>query len=126
MTQGVTDISADVYSMHMIAFWLCVAIGVVVFSVMFYSIFAHRKSKGVQPRTFLEQLVATNPELAKNKIIQKLLGEQDVPTQKGRDAKRDVLKPKAMNTVKQGIKQAAKKQRRKMDKDAVDEQVDKR
>mgnify|MGYP001175934441 CR=1 FL=1 len=80
------------------------------------------KSKGVQPRTFLEQLVATNPELAKNKIIQKLLGEQDVPTQKGRDAKRDVLKPKAMNTVKQGIKQAAKKQRRRMDKDAVDEQ----
>ena len=47
--------------------------------------------------------------------------EQDVPTQKGRDAKRDVLTPKAMNTVKQGIKQAAKKQRRKMDKDAVDE-----
>ena len=79
------------------------------------------KSKGVQPRTFLEQLVATNPELAKNKIIQKLLGEQDVPTQKGRDAKRDVLTPKAMNTVKQGIKQAAKKQRRRMDKDAVDE-----
>jgi hypothetical protein len=79
------------------------------------------KSKGLQPRTFLEQLVAAKPELANNKIIQKLLGEQDVPTQKGRDAKRDVLTPKAMNKVKQGIKQAAKKQRRKMDKDAVDE-----
>ena len=48
--------------------------------------------------------------------------EMDVPTQKGRDAKRDVLTPKSMNKVKQGIKQAAKKQRRKMDKDAVDEQ----
>jgi hypothetical protein len=47
--------------------------------------------------------------------------EMDVPTQKGRDAKRDVLTPKAMNKVKQGIKQAAKKQRRRMDKDAVDE-----
>ena len=47
--------------------------------------------------------------------------EQDVPTQKGRDAKRDVLTPKAMHKVKQGIKQAAKKQRRRMDKDAVDE-----
>ena len=58
MTQGVTDISADVYSMHMIAFWLCVAIGVVVFSVMFYSIFAHRKSKGVQPATFHESTTA--------------------------------------------------------------------
>jgi hypothetical protein len=50
-----------------------------------------------------------------------LLGEQDVPTQKGRDAKRDVLTPKAMHKVKQGIKQAAKKQRRRMDKDSVDE-----
>ena len=79
------------------------------------------KSKGVQPRTFLEQLVASKPELAKNKIIQKLLGEQDVPTKKGRDAKRDVLTPKSMNKVKQGIKQAAKKQRRRMDKDSVDE-----
>ncbi len=39
--------------------------------------------------------------------------EQDVPTQKGRDAKRDVLTPKAMHKVKQGIKQAAKKQRRR-------------
>ena len=58
MTQGVTDISAEVYSMHMIAFWLCVAIGVVVFSVMFYSIFAHRKSKGVQPATFHESTTA--------------------------------------------------------------------
>jgi len=47
--------------------------------------------------------------------------EQDVPTQKGRDAKRDVLTPKSMNKVKQGIKQAAKKQRRRMDKDAVEE-----
>jgi len=47
--------------------------------------------------------------------------EMDVPTQKGRDAKRDVLTPKSMNKVKQGIKQAAKKQRRRMDKDAVEE-----
>ena len=47
--------------------------------------------------------------------------EMDVPTQKGRDAKRDELTPKSMNKVKQGIKQAAKKQRRRMDKDAVEE-----
>ncbi|OUV62963.1 MAG: cytochrome c oxidase subunit II [Gammaproteobacteria bacterium TMED119] len=58
LTQGVTDISADVYGLHMIAFWLCVAIGVVVFGVMFYSIFAHRKSKGVQPATFHESTTA--------------------------------------------------------------------
>ena len=54
MPKGVTDISHKVYDMHMIALWLCVVIGVVVFAVMFYSIFAHRKSKGVQPATFHE------------------------------------------------------------------------
>lgn len=54
MPQGVTDISQRVYDMHMIALWLCVVIAIVVFVVMFYSIFAHRKSKGVQPATFHE------------------------------------------------------------------------
>ena len=54
MPVGVTDISKDVYDMHMIAFWLCVWIGVFVFAVMFYSMFAHRKSRGVQPATFHE------------------------------------------------------------------------
>ena len=54
MTPGVTDISAEVYGMHMIAFWLCVVIAVVVFGAMFYSIFAHRKSRGVTPATFHE------------------------------------------------------------------------
>ena len=79
------------------------------------------KSKGVQPRTFLEQLVKQKPEFAHNKIIQKLIGEQDVPTQKGRDAKPEVLTKRAMNVVKKGIKQAANKQRRRMDKDSVSE-----
>lgn len=54
MTQGVTDISKDTYDLHMIAFWLCVWIGVCVFGVMFYSIFAHRKSRGHTPATFHE------------------------------------------------------------------------
>lgn len=54
MPVGVTDISADVYSMHMLAFWLCVAIAVVVFGAMFYSMFAHRKSRGVTSATFHE------------------------------------------------------------------------
>ncbi len=54
MPVGVTDISKDVYDMHMIAFWLCVVIGVGVFGVMFYSMFAHRKSRGVTPATFHE------------------------------------------------------------------------
>jgi len=28
MTQGVTDISRKIYSLHMLIFWVCVAIGV--------------------------------------------------------------------------------------------------
>ena len=75
------------------------------------------RSNGMQPRSFLEQLCKKNESFAKSKLVKALLGEQDVPTQKGRDAKRNVLTPKAMHKVKQGIKQAAKKQRRRMDKD---------
>ena len=79
------------------------------------------RSNGMQPRSFLEQLCKKNESFAKSKLVKALLGEQDVPTQKGRDAKRNVLTPKAMHKVKQGIKQAANKQRRKMSKDAVNE-----
>ena len=45
----------------MIVFWVCVAIGIVVFGIMFYSMFAHRKSTGRQPDTFHE---STKVELA--------------------------------------------------------------
>ena len=54
MPVGVTDISKDVYDMHMIALWLCVVIAVLVFGAMIYSMFAHRKSRGVTPASFHE------------------------------------------------------------------------
>lgn len=54
MTQGVTAVSRDVYNLHMLIFWICVAIGVVVFGVMFWSIYHHRKSRGVVPAQFHE------------------------------------------------------------------------
>lgn len=54
MTPGVTAISREIYSLHMIIFWICVVIGVVVFGVMFWSVFAHRKSKGAKPAQFHE------------------------------------------------------------------------
>jgi cytochrome c oxidase subunit 2 len=41
----------------MTIFWICVAIGVVVFGVMFYSIFKHRKSKGAVASQFHESTV---------------------------------------------------------------------
>ena len=45
---------ADLRSARRIIFWICVVIFVVVFGVMFYSIFAHRKSKGHQAAQFHE------------------------------------------------------------------------
>ncbi|MGH8269755.1 MAG: cytochrome c oxidase subunit II transmembrane domain-containing protein, partial [Steroidobacteraceae bacterium] len=43
---GVTSISRDIYSIHMMAFWVCVAIGIIVFGVMIWSIVFHRRSRG--------------------------------------------------------------------------------
>lgn len=52
LTQGVSPISHDVYELHMTILWICVAIGVVVFGAMFYSIYHHRKSKGAVAHDF--------------------------------------------------------------------------
>lgn len=52
LTQGVSQISHDVYELHMLIFWICVAIGALVFGAMFYSIIHHRKSKGAKPAEF--------------------------------------------------------------------------
>jgi len=54
MRQGVTDISENVYQLHMTIFIVCCVIAVVVFSVMFWSIIRHRKSKGAIPAQFHE------------------------------------------------------------------------
>lgn len=54
MPRGVTAVSHEVYDLHMLIFWICVAIGVVVFGVMFWSIFHHRKSRGAVPAQFHE------------------------------------------------------------------------
>ena len=52
MPVGVTELSAETYDLHMMVFWWCVAIGIVVFGVMIISLFKHRKSQGVKPATF--------------------------------------------------------------------------
>ncbi len=54
MPQGVTEISEKVYGLHMLIFWICVVIGIVVFGVMFVSIVQHRKSKGHEAAQFHE------------------------------------------------------------------------
>ena len=52
MTRGITDISNEVFELHMLIFWICVAIGVLVFGVMFYSMYAHTREKNPVPATF--------------------------------------------------------------------------
>ena len=54
MPKGVTETSLDIYGLHMDIFWICVAIGVVVFGVMFYSMIVHRKSNGAEASNFHE------------------------------------------------------------------------
>ena len=52
--KGVTPISQTIYTLHMTAIWVCVAIGIVVFGIMIYSLIFHRKSKGAIAADFHE------------------------------------------------------------------------
>ncbi|AZZ96806.1 cytochrome c oxidase subunit II [Pseudoalteromonas sp. R3] len=54
MRTGVTDISNQVYQLHMTIFWICCVIGLIVFSVMFWALIHHRRSKGAEPAQFHE------------------------------------------------------------------------
>ena len=44
MPVGVTDISKEVFDLHMAIFFVTVAIGVIVFGFMFYSMWRYRRS----------------------------------------------------------------------------------
>jgi cytochrome c oxidase subunit 2 len=46
MTRGVTELSTVIYDLHMEILWVCVAIAVLVFGAMIYSIVRFRKSQG--------------------------------------------------------------------------------
>lgn len=52
MPRGVTVQSEVNYTLHMTLLWICVVIGVLVFSAMFASIILHRKSSGQAPAKF--------------------------------------------------------------------------
>tara|TARA_R110002072_G_scaffold21902_6_gene77222 strand:+ start:14888 stop:16024 length:1137 start_codon:yes stop_codon:yes gene_type:complete len=52
LTEGVTPTSQRVYDLHMDIFYIVTAIGIGVFSVMTWSIFHHRKSKGAVAAQF--------------------------------------------------------------------------
>lgn len=52
MRIGVTPISHEIYTLHMLIFYVCVVIGIIVFGVLIYSLIEHRKSKGAKPADF--------------------------------------------------------------------------
>lgn len=54
MPRGVTPLSYEVYDLHMLILWICVAIGILVFGIMLYSILKHRKSQGAVAAQFHE------------------------------------------------------------------------
>ena len=58
MPEGVTDLSAETYRLHMMVFWWCVAIGVVTFGAMIYTLIYHRKSRGVEAAQFSHSMKA--------------------------------------------------------------------
>ncbi|MBL6734675.1 MAG: cytochrome c oxidase subunit II [Shewanellaceae bacterium] len=58
LPKGVTQISHDVYALHMTIFFICCLIGCLVFGVMFYSMYKHRKSRGAIPSQFHENVKA--------------------------------------------------------------------
>jgi cytochrome c oxidase subunit 2 len=46
LPMGVTDLSHEIYDLHMLVFWICVGIAIVVFGAMIYSLLKFRRSQG--------------------------------------------------------------------------------
>ena len=57
LREGVTDMSRRIQGLHHLSLWVCVVVGVIVFGVMFYSIFAHRRSRHPRPADFHESAI---------------------------------------------------------------------
>ncbi len=56
MTEGVTSVSKEVFGLHMLIFYICCIIGVLVFGAMFISMYLHRKSRGAKASHFHESI----------------------------------------------------------------------
>src|SRR5699024_4308174 len=57
LTKGVTPTSHAIYGIHMYVFWICVGIAVLVYGIMAWSIYYHRKSRGAKASQFHENTV---------------------------------------------------------------------
>ncbi|BDX04553.1 hypothetical protein MACH26_00740 [Planctobacterium marinum] len=87
---GVTEISQQVYELHMIIFWICVVIGVLVFGAMLWATIFHRKSRGVKPATFHESVKV---EIAWTVVPFLILIGMAIPATKTLIAMEDVSSP---------------------------------
>jgi cytochrome c oxidase subunit 2 len=85
-----TAVAREVYDLHMVILWICVAIFVGVFAVMLYSIVKHRKSVGHQAVHFHEN---TSVEIAWTVIPFVILVAMAVPATKALLAMRDTSAP---------------------------------
>ena len=81
MTQGVSILSKEIYGLHMTIFYWCVAIGIVVFGVMIYSLIRFRKSQGAQADTTLVH--STKVEIIWTVIPIMILVAMAIPTARG-------------------------------------------
>ena len=61
MAPGATEVSHEIFDLHMTIFWICVVIGIVVFGAMFWSMILHRRSTGQVAAKFHE---STRVEIA--------------------------------------------------------------
>ena len=56
MAEGVTTLGEGIYNLHMLIFYICCVIGVIVFGAMFISMYFHRKSRGAVASKFHESV----------------------------------------------------------------------
>ena len=74
-----TEIASQIYNLHMLILYVCIGIFVIVFSVMFYSIYKHRKSVGHKAVQFHEHHLL---EVVWTLIPALILGAMAVPATK--------------------------------------------
>jgi cytochrome c oxidase subunit 2 len=57
MRPGVTEMSVRVQQIHLMGLWVCIVVGIVVFGAMFYSMFAHHRSRNPTPASFSDSVL---------------------------------------------------------------------
>ncbi len=57
MRPGVTEMSQRVHQIHQMGLWVCIIVGIFVFGAMFYTMFAHRRSRHPTPAKFSDSVL---------------------------------------------------------------------